>query len=136
MPIRPRPAGLGHALVRDDPRALREVVHLHRKGHGRVEGPDAGVLQRADDPAGDHIEIVARCVELQVGDGASGRAHRLAVHAPDKGDQGPRRRKGSVDERDFLLDRRIVDRDQGAIVRATSAGERQNLIGPEPRYAA
>ena len=53
-------------LVRDDPRRVPELIHLHREAHGRIDRADAARLELGDDCGADLVDLVAGSMELEL----------------------------------------------------------------------
>ena len=116
MPILPSPAATATGLWRDDPDLAGEAVHLHREAHRRVDRPDALRFQGGDDGVGHLVGVVARVVELQVGDRTGRAADRLAVHPADDADERLRPRVKAEDLASLVVEFGPVDRDEAHIV--------------------
>lgn len=111
-PVDPHPAQprrFGHGLMGDDPELAGKLPHFHGEAHGRVHRPDTPVLQQADQPPPDLVHLVARVVELQVGDGPGRCADGLPVHAHHVADEGAGIRNVPQDVGPLIIEFGAVD---------------------------
>ncbi len=76
-------------LVRDDPRRVARLIHLHGEAHGGIDGANVARLELGDDVCADLVDLVARSMEFEIGDRSRRTAHRFARHAHDKAEQRP-----------------------------------------------
>ena len=95
------------------------MIRLHGKAHEGIDGANAACLELDDDRGADMVDLVSGPVELEIGNGPGGTAHRLARHAHDEAHQrlGP----GIIAKELVALrvEPRAVDLDETGIVGAT-----------------
>ena len=111
------PGGFGRDLVRENPKASGEILHLHREAGGHVYCPDTAGFQRAHNGMANFGDVIIRVMKLRVGEGAGRGPDRLAVHPADEADDGAGGRKCRHNVRALFRQRRAIDLDKADIIR-------------------
>src|SRR5271157_621199 len=115
MPIMPSPAATATGLC-ESTHLARPAVGFHREAHGHVEGANAALFTGLGNFAADIVDVVARVMELHVGQRALRRAYGLAVHATDETQQRLGHRHRSQDVGTLLGNLRTLYRNKADVV--------------------